>query len=87
MANTKLITTCLSAALITNDLQKAFDLSLRLESGMVHVNNCTAYDEPNVPFGGIKDSGFGREGGHYSMEEMTELKWITVQMGQRKFPF
>ncbi|NMM26810.1 MAG: aldehyde dehydrogenase family protein [Glaciimonas sp.] len=77
----------LSAALITNDLQKAFDLSLRLESGMVHVNNCTAYDEPNVPFGGIKDSGFGREGGHYSMDEMTELKWITVQMGQRKFPF
>lgn len=77
----------LAAALITNDLQKAFDLSLRLESGMVHINNCTAYDEPNVPFGGIKDSGFGREGGHYSMEEMTELKWITVQMGQRKFPF
>jgi vanillin dehydrogenase len=77
----------LSAALITNDLQKAFDLSLRLESGMVHVNNCTAYDEPNVPFGGIKDSGFGREGGHYSMDEMTEVKWITVQMGQRHFPF
>lgn len=77
----------LAAALMTNDLQKAFDLSLRLESGMVHVNNCSAYDEPNVPFGGIKDSGFGREGGHYSMEEMTELKWITVQLGQRKFPF
>jgi acyl-CoA reductase-like NAD-dependent aldehyde dehydrogenase len=77
----------LSAALITNDLQKAFDLSLRLESGMVHVNDCTISDEPHVPFGGVKNSGFGREGGKHSMEEMTELKWITIQMGKRKFPF
>jgi aldehyde dehydrogenase (NAD+) len=29
----------------------------------------------------------GREGGHYSMDEMTEVKWITVQMGKRQFPF
>ena len=77
----------LSAALITNDLQKAFDLSARLDSGMVHVNDCTISDEPHVPFGGMKNSGFGREGGRYSMEEMTELKWITIQMGQRQFPF
>lgn len=77
----------LSSALITNDLQKAFDLALRLEAGMVHVNDCTVYDEPHVPFGGIKDSGFGREGGRWSMEEMTETKWITVQLGHRHFPF
>ena len=77
----------LSAAVITNDLQKAFDLSLRLESGMVHVNDCTISDEPHVPFGGVKDSGFGREGGRYSIEEMTEVKWITVQLGKREFPF
>jgi len=77
----------LSAGLITNDLQKAFDLSLRLESGMVHINDCSILDEPHVPFGGVKDSGVGREGGHYSMEEMTEVKWITVQMGKRQFPF
>ena len=77
----------LSAGLITNDLQKAFDLSLRLETGMVHINDCSILDEPHVPFGGVKDSGVGREGGRYSMEEMTEVKWITVQMGQRHFPF
>lgn len=77
----------LSAGLITNDLQKAFNLSLRLESGMVHINDCSIMDEPHVPFGGVKDSGFGREGGHYSMDEMTELKWITVQLGQHEFPF
>jgi acyl-CoA reductase-like NAD-dependent aldehyde dehydrogenase len=77
----------LSSAVITNDMQKAFDLSMRLEAGMVHINDCTVADEPHVPFGGIKNSGTGREGGRYSMDEMTELKWITVQMGQRQFPF
>jgi len=77
----------LSAGVITNDLQKAMDLALRLESGMVHINDTTVTDEPHVPFGGVKNSGFGREGGNYSMEEMTELKWITIQLGQRQFPF
>jgi aldehyde dehydrogenase (NAD+) len=77
----------LSAGVITNDLNKAFDLALRLESGMVHINDTTVSDEPHVPFGGVKDSGVGREGGRYSMEEMTELKWVTVQLGQRQFPF
>jgi vanillin dehydrogenase len=77
----------LSAGVITNDLQKAMDLALRLEAGMVHINDTTVSDEPHIPFGGIKNSGFGREGGNYSMEEMTELKWITIQLGQRQFPF
>ncbi|WP_018182764.1 aldehyde dehydrogenase family protein [Kaistia granuli] len=75
----------LSAAVITNDMQKALDFSLRLESGMVHVNDTTISDEPHVPFGGVKDSGFGREGGKFSWEELTEIKWITVQLGQRDF--
>lgn len=77
----------LSSAIITNDLQKALDLSLRLEAGMVHINNCTICAEPHAPFGGVKDSGVGREGGHYSIEEMTEIKWITIQLGKRQFPF
>lgn len=77
----------LAAGVITNDLQKALDLALRLETGMVHINDTTVSDEPHVPFGGIKNSGFGREGGRYSMEEMTELKWITIQLGQRQFPY
>jgi acyl-CoA reductase-like NAD-dependent aldehyde dehydrogenase len=76
-----------SSAVITNDLQKAFDLSMRLEARMVHVNDCTVSDEPHVPFGGVKNSGVGREGGRYSMDEMTERKWITIPMGQRQFPF
>jgi len=77
----------LSSAVVTNDLQKAFDFAQRSESGMVHINDTTISDEPHIDFGGVKESGFGREGGMASIAEMTEVKWITVQMGKREFPF
>jgi acyl-CoA reductase-like NAD-dependent aldehyde dehydrogenase len=77
----------LSSAVLTNDLQMAMKFALGLEAGMVHINSSTIHDEPHIPFGGVKDSGFSREGGHWSMEEMTELKWITIQQGQRPYPF
>jgi acyl-CoA reductase-like NAD-dependent aldehyde dehydrogenase len=77
----------LSSAVVTNDLQKAFDFALRSESGMVHINDTTISDEPHIDFGGVKESGFGREGGMASIAEMTEVKWVTFQMGKRVFPF
>jgi aldehyde dehydrogenase (NAD+) len=77
----------LSSAVITNDLQKAIAISEGIEAGMVHINGPSVRDEPVIPFGGVKGSGSGREGGHYSIEEMTELKWITIQTGQNKYPF
>jgi aldehyde dehydrogenase (NAD+) len=77
----------LSSAVITNDLQKAIALSEGLEAGAVHINGPSVRDEPVIPFGGVKDSGSGREGGHFSMDEMTELKWVTIQTGKNKYPF
>lgn len=77
----------LSAAVLTNDLQKAVLFSEELEAGMVHINGPTIRDEPVVPFGGVKDSGMGREGGKFAMDEFTELKWVTIQTGQQKYPF
>ena len=77
----------LSSAVLTNDLQLAMKFAMGLEAGMVHINSSTIHDEPHIPFGGVKDSGFSREGGHWSMEEMTELKWVTIQQGQRHYPF
>jgi vanillin dehydrogenase len=77
----------LSSAVVTNDLQKAFDFALRSESGMVHINDTTISAEPHIDFGGVKESGFGREGGMASIAEMTEVKWVTFQMGKRVFPF
>lgn len=77
----------LSSAVLTNDLQLAMKFALELEAGMIHVNGPTIHDEATVPFGGIKDSGSGREGGRWSMNELTETKWITMQMGHRSYPF
>lgn len=77
----------LSSAILTNDLQLAMKFAMELEAGMVHINGPTVHDEATVPFGGVKDSGSGREGGHWSMDELTETKWITIQVGQRTYPF
>jgi aldehyde dehydrogenase (NAD+) len=77
----------LSSAVVTNDLNRALDFAQRSESGMVHINDTTISDEPHIAFGGVKDSGFGREGGMASIAEMTEVKWVTFQMGKREFPF
>jgi acyl-CoA reductase-like NAD-dependent aldehyde dehydrogenase len=41
----------------------------------------------HIPFGGVKDSGIGREGGRWSFDEMTETKWVTIQRGHRHYPF
>jgi acyl-CoA reductase-like NAD-dependent aldehyde dehydrogenase len=77
----------LSSGVITKDLEKAMFLAEGLEAGMVHVNDGSIDAEASCPFGGCKGSGQGREGGHYSLEELTELKWVTIQKGKRPLPF
>ena len=77
----------LSSAVITNDMQKIWYAIENLETGMVHINGPSVRDEPVIPFGGVKNSSFGREGGHFSIDECTELKWVTMQTGQNKYPF
>jgi acyl-CoA reductase-like NAD-dependent aldehyde dehydrogenase len=77
----------LSAGVITGDLQKGLDMAERLEAGMVHVNDSTIHDEPQVPFGGMKESGYGRHGGRAAIEEFTELRWISIQRTPRQYPF
>jgi acyl-CoA reductase-like NAD-dependent aldehyde dehydrogenase len=77
----------LSAGIITSDPDRGFALAQRLESGIVHVNDQPVADEPQMPFGGVKDSGWGRFGGQAVIDEFTELRWITVQSGTHPFPF
>ena len=50
----------------------------RCEAGMVHVNAATVQEEPHAPFGGVGDSGFGREGAIAGIDALTEWKWITL---------
>jgi NAD-dependent aldehyde dehydrogenases len=70
----------LSGAIHTNDLNKALTLAHDVETGMIHVNAPSVYDEPNVPFGGIGDNGFGREGVDVDIDALTQWKWITIQL-------
>jgi aldehyde dehydrogenase (NAD+) len=60
---------------------------MELEAGSVHINGSTIHDEPHGPFNSIKDSGPGREGGQWSMDELTQLKWVTIQRGEAHYPF
>lgn len=76
----------LSAGIITSDFNRGLDIALRLETGMVHVNDQTVNDEPQAPFGGMKGSGYGRFGGQAALDEFTELRWINVQRTNRTFP-
>lgn len=70
----------LSAAIFTRDITKALLFSRRVRSGMVHINAPTIHDEPHVPFGGVGDSGFGREGTDIDVDTLTEWKWVTIQL-------
>jgi len=76
----------LSSGIITHDFNKALEMAQRLDTGMVHINDQTVNDEPQVPFGGVKGSGWGRMGGKAALDEFTELRWISIQRNQRTFP-
>ena len=77
----------LAAAVFGRNLAQALDVARRIESGICHVNGPTVHDEGQMPFGGVKGSGYGRFGGKAAIDEFTELRWITVQTGPRHFPF
>jgi acyl-CoA reductase-like NAD-dependent aldehyde dehydrogenase len=76
----------LSSAVFSRDVNKAMKFAERLESGICHVNGATVHDEPQMPFGGVKDSGWGRFGGKAGLEEFTELRWITIRRAPTSYP-
>jgi aspartate-semialdehyde dehydrogenase len=67
----------LAAYVFTRDLARAHRVSDALEYGMVAINTVQMTGPP-IPFGGIKQSGLGREGSHHGVEEFTELKYVCV---------
>jgi acyl-CoA reductase-like NAD-dependent aldehyde dehydrogenase len=77
----------LSAALFSRDIARAIELAKRIESGICHINGPTVHDEAQMPFGGVKASGYGRFGGKAGINEFTELRWITIQTSPRHYPF
>lgn len=76
----------LSAAIFSRDTGRALALAQRVESGICHINGPTVHDEAQMPFGGVKSSGYGSFGGKASIEQFTQLRWITLQNGPRHYP-
>ena len=66
----------LSASVFTQDLDAAMQYIQQVESGNIHINWGTQWRADLMPYGGLKDSGFGKEGPPYAIEEMTELKMV-----------
>lgn len=77
----------LASAVFSRDVQRALGVSSRIESGICHINGPTVGDEAQMPFGGVKGSGYGRFGGKAAVSEFTDLRWVTIEDPHQHYPF
>ncbi len=77
----------LSSAVFSRDVQRALAVAARLETGICHINGPTVSDEAQMPFGGVKGSGYGRFGGKAAIAEFTDLRWVTIEDAGQHYPF
>jgi len=70
----------IAAGLFTQDVTRAMVTARRLHVGTVHINEASSSRVDLMPFGGVKDSGLGREGPKYAMQEMTEERLVTISL-------
>lgn len=77
----------LSSAVFSNHIQRAMRVANAIRSGICHINGPTVNDEAQMPFGGVKDSGYGRFGGKAAISEFTDLRWITIEDPDQHYPF
>jgi lactaldehyde dehydrogenase len=68
----------LQAGVFTEDLNNANFAAENLEYGGVIINEAPVFRVDNMPYGGVKASGFGREGVRYAMEEMSEIRLVVI---------
>jgi aldehyde dehydrogenase (NAD+) len=76
----------LGGGLWTNDLNRAHRIARGMDTGMVWIN-CYKRFHPGSPFGGVKDSGYGREMGFFAMDEFTEPKSVWLNVDAQLPPF
>ena len=70
----------LAAGVFTSDINRAMFAARALHVGIVHINEPSSSRVDLIPFAGVKDSGLGREGPKYAMQEMTEERLITLSL-------
>ena len=76
----------LSAAVFTRDTARGLRVAKQIKSGICHINGPTVHDEAQMPFGGVKASGYGRFGGRAGIDAFTELRWITIETQPGHYP-
>ncbi|SEQ94714.1 Acyl-CoA reductase [Faunimonas pinastri] len=77
----------LSSAVFGRDIMRALEVAKRIQSGICHINGPTVGDEAQIPFGGVKGSGYGRFGGRWGIDAFTETRWITIEDPHQHYPF
>ena len=77
----------LSSAVFSQNINRALACANAIESGICHINGPTVADEPQMPFGGVGDSGYGRFGGKAGIAEFSDLRWITIEDPNQHYPF
>ncbi|TJX19202.1 MAG: aldehyde dehydrogenase family protein, partial [Mesorhizobium sp.] len=77
----------LSSAVFSRDIKRGMAVAARIQAGICHINGPTVGDEAQMPFGGVKGSGYGRFGGKASIAEFTDLRWVTIEDPGQHYPF
>jgi acyl-CoA reductase-like NAD-dependent aldehyde dehydrogenase len=77
----------LAASVFGRDTHRALQVALRIDAGHVHVNGATVQNEAQAPYGGMKNSGYGRFDGRAVINEFTDLRWVTVEPSDQPYPF
>ena len=76
----------LVASILTGAPYRGLELAPKVMAGIVNVNSSTVNDEPHVPMGGVRDSGWGRTGPD-SVADFTDVIWINTRSTERQYPF
>jgi acyl-CoA reductase-like NAD-dependent aldehyde dehydrogenase len=76
----------LSASVFTRDTARGLKVARQIKSGICHINGPTVHDEAQMPFGGVKASGYGRFGGKAGIDAFTELRWVTIETEPGHYP-
>jgi acyl-CoA reductase-like NAD-dependent aldehyde dehydrogenase len=77
----------LAAAVFGRNTDRALQVAMRIDAGHCHVNGSTVQNEAQAPYGGMKNSGYGRFDGRAVINEFTELRWLTIQPANQPYPF
>ena len=77
----------LSAGVLTNDMKRGMIAARKIKCGSVHIGMHSFQSDAMAPIGGYRMSGMGRSGGKYSIDHFTELKWISLELGESPRPF